>query len=242
MSIWEYANPKKFMQTSAWALPWVAGLAAACLAVGLVWGFFFTPDDYRQGSTVKIIYLHVPAAMMAINAWVMMLVTSLIWLVRRHHVSALAAKAAAPVGLVFTVIALVTGAFWGQPMWGTWWAWDPRLTSFLILALFYLGYIALWQAVENPDTAADLTAVLCLVGSVFALLSRYAVLFWNQGLHQGASLSLDKEENVADVFWLPLLVCIAGFVLLFVALVLMRTRTEIRARRMAALLARERLA
>ena len=242
MSIWEYANPKKFMQTSAWALPWVVGLSGVTLLVGLIWGFFFTPDDFRQGSTVKIIYLHVPAAMMAINACVMMLVTSLIWLVRRHHVSALAAKAAAPVGLTFTVIALVTGAFWGQPMWGTWWAWDPRLTSFLILTLFYLGYIALWEAIENPDTAADLTAVLCLVGSVFALLSRYAVLFWNQGLHQGASLSLDKEENVADVFWFPLLVCIGGFVLMFVALVLIRTRTEIRARRLQALLARERLA
>jgi heme exporter protein C len=242
MSIWEYANPKKFMQTSARALPWVVGLCAACLAVGLIWGFFFTPDDYKQGSTVKIIYLHVPSAMMAINAWVMMLVTSLIWLVRRHHVSVLAAKAAAPVGMVFTLAALATGAFWGQPMWGTWWAWDPRLTSFLILFLFYLGYIALWQAVEDPDTAADLTSVLCLVGSVFALMSRYAVNFWNQGLHQGASLSLDKEENVSDVFWQPLVVCIAGFVLLFVALVLLRTRTEIRSRRLMALQARERMA
>ena len=156
MSIWEYANPKKFMQTSAKILPVVAPLAALLLVVGLIWGFFFTPEDYKQGSTVKIIYLHVPAAMMAISAWTMMLVTSLIWLIRRHHVSALAAKAAAPIGLVFTVIGLVTGAIWGQPMWGTWWAWDPRLTSFLILALFYLGYIALWAAVENPDTAADL--------------------------------------------------------------------------------------
>ncbi|WP_136645946.1 heme ABC transporter permease [Tabrizicola sp. YIM 78059] len=242
MSIWEYANPKKFMQTSAWVLPWAVGLTVACLVVGLVWGFFFTPDDYKQGSTVKIIYLHVPSAMMAINAWVMMLVASLIWIVRRHHVSALAAKAAAPIGLTFTLVALVTGALWGQPMWGTWWAWDPRLTSFLILCLFYLGYIALWEAIENPDTAADLTSILCLVGSVFALLSRYAVNFWNQGLHQGASLSLDKEENVSNVFWVPLLVCIAGFVLLFVTLVLMRTRTEIRARRLKALLAQERVA
>ena len=242
MSIWEYANPKKFMQTSAWALPWVTALALTSLIVGLVWGFFFTPDDYKQGSTVKIIYLHVPAALMAINAWMMMLVTSLIWLIRRHHVSALSAKAAAPIGLTFTLIGLVTGAIWGQPMWGTWWAWDPRLTSFLILALFYLGYIALWEAVEDPDTAADLTSVLCIVGSVFAFLSRYAVLFWNQGLHQGASLSLDREEHVADVYSSPLYVCIAGFILLFVTLVLLRTRTEIRARRLAALLARERLA
>ena len=241
MSLWEYANPKKFMATSAAVLPWITGLAAVSLVVGLVWGFFFTPEDFRQGSTVKIIYLHVPAALMAINAWLMMLVASLIWLVRRHHVSALAARAAAPVGITFTLIALFTGAVWGQPMWGTWWAWDPRLTSFLILFLFYLGYVALWEAVENPDTAADLTSVLCIVGSVFALLSRYAVNFWNQGLHQGATLSLDKEKNIADVFYFPLLVAIAGFVLLFLALVLIRTRTEIRARRLYALEMRERM-
>ena len=241
MSIWEYANPKKFIATADRLLPWFGISAAFCLSVGLVWGFFFTPDDFRQGSTVKIIYLHVPAAMMAINAWVMMLVASLIWLIRRHHVSALAARAAAPVGITFTLIALVTGALWGQPMWGTWWAWDPRLTSFLILFLFYLGYVALWEAIETPDTAADLTSVLCMVGSVFAVLSRYAVNFWNQGLHQGASLSLDKEEHVSDVFWQPLVICIIGFILLFVALVLLRTQTEIRARRLHALELRERM-
>lgn len=242
MSLWEYANPQKFMRTSGAVLPALWGLTALSLGVGLVWGFFLTPDAENFGSTVKIIYLHVPAAMMAINAWVMMLVASLIWLIRRHHVSALAARAAAPIGLTMTLIALVTGAIWGEPMWGTYWAWDPRLTSFLILFLFYLGYIALWEAIENPDAAADLTGVLCIVGSVFALLSRYAVNFWNQGLHQGATLSMDKEENIANVYWLPLLVCLAGFVLLFVALVLVRTRTEIRARRIKALIARERMA
>ncbi len=238
MSIWEYANPKKFMDTTAPAVPWLFWGSVALLVVGLVWGFFLTPNAENFQSTVKIIYLHVPAALMAINAWFMMLVTSIIWLVRRHHVSALAAKAAAPIGLVMTVIALVTGAIWGQPMWGTWWAWDPRLTSFLILFLFYLGYLALWEAISDPDTAADLTSVLCIVGSVFAVLSRYAVNFWNQGLHQGASLSLDKEENVSDVYYIPLLVCMAAFVLLFVALVLMRTGTEIRLRRIRALEAR----
>ena len=239
MSLWEYANPVKFLRLSERVLPWCWAGAAVFLVVGLVWGFFLTPDDFRQGSTVKIIYLHVPSALMAINAWFMMLVASLIWIIRRHHVSALAARAAAPVGIVMTLIALFTGAIWGQPMWGTWWAWDPRLTSFLILFLFYLGYVALWEAVEDPDTAADLTSILCLVGTVFAVLSRYAVNFWNQGLHQGASLSLDKEENVADVFYFPLLVSIAGFVLLFLALVLYRTGTEIRARRTRALIARE---
>ena len=235
MSLWEYANPVKFLKLSDKVLPFFAGFSIIGLAVGLFWGFFFTPDDYRQGSTVKIIYLHVPSALMAINAWFMMLVASVIWLVRRHHVSALAAKAAAPVGVIMTMVALVTGALWGQPMWGTWWAWDPRLTSFLILFLFYLGYIALWSSIDNPDTAADLTSMLCIVGSVFAILSRYAVNFWNQGLHQGASLSLDKEKNVADVFYQPLLFSIFGFVFLFLTLVLIGTRTEIRLRRAEAL-------
>ncbi|WP_068114654.1 heme ABC transporter permease [Tropicimonas marinistellae] len=242
MSLWEYANPRKFMALSGALLPFAVAGTAAALAIGLIWGYFFTPDDYRQGATVKIIYIHVPAAMVAINCWLMMLIASLVWLIRRHHVSALAAKAAAPIGATMTVIALATGAIWGQPMWGTWWAWDPRLTSFLILFLFYLGYMALWAAVENPDTAAELTSVLCIVGSVFAVLSRYALVFWNQGLHQGASLSLDKEENVSDVFYWPLLISIAGFVGLFVTLLLLRTRTEVRARRLKALLARERMA
>ena len=143
-----------------------------------------------------------------------------------------------------TLIALATGAIWGQPMWGTWWAWDPRLTSFLILFLFYLGYIALWEAIENPDTAADLTSgPLCLVGSVFALLlSRYAVNFWNQGLHQGTSVPVATgNRSVADVFFIPLVIAMVGFGLLFVTLVLLRTRTEIRLERLKALERRERL-
>jgi heme exporter protein C len=247
-ALWEYANPRKFLATSERVMPFFWITSIACIVVGLVWGFFFTPDDYKQGSTVKIIYLHVPAALMAINCWLMMLATSLVWLVRRHHVSALAARAAAPIGIVMTLIALATGAIWGQPMWGTWWEWDPRLTSFLILFLFYLGYVALWEAIEDPDTAADLTSVLCLVGSVFALLSRYAVNFWNQGLHQGASVmraaavtGADTEEKVSNIYFYPLLLCMIGFVLLFIALVLYRTGTEIRARRIKALLARERV-
>lgn len=238
MSIWEYANPVKFMRMSGAALPWLAVGALICTIGGVVWGFL-TPQDYKQGSTVKIVFLHVPAAMMAINIWVMMLVASLIWLIRRHHVSALAAKAAAPVGAVMTLIALATGAIWGQPMWGTWWEWDPRLTSFLILLLFYIGYIALWSAIEDPDSAADLTGVLCLVGSVFALLSRYAVLFWNQGLHQGASLSVAPGERMSEVYRYPLYLSMLGFFLLFLTLLLIRTRTEIRRRRLAALQAKE---
>ena len=240
-ALWEYANPRKFLATSERVLPFFWISSALFLVVGLVWGFFFTPDDYKQGSTVKIIYLHVPAAMMAINIWGMMLVASLIWVIRRHHVSALAAKAAAPIGITMTLIALFTGAIWGQPMWGTWWAWDPRLTSFLILFLFYLGYVALWAAIDDPDTAADLTSILCLIGSVFAILSRYAVLFWNQGLHQAASDPVYDERSIDNVFYQPLLISIAGFVFLFVALVFYRTQTEITFRRVHALEQRRRM-
>ncbi|MEM7440428.1 MAG: heme ABC transporter permease [Pseudomonadota bacterium] len=239
MSIWEYANPHRFMALTARILPVLAVLSAAFLLTGLIWGFFFTPDDFKQGSTIKIIYLHVPAAFAAINAWIMMLVASIIWFIRRHPVSALTARAAAPVGIAMTLIALATGAIWGKPMWGTYWAWDPRLTSFLILFVFYIGYVALWEAIENPEVAADLTSVLCLVGSVFALLSRYAVNLWNQGLHQGATLSLDKETNIDNTFFVPLLLCLAGFTLLFLTLVLLRTRTHIRLRRASALIARQ---
>lgn len=235
MSIWEFANPVRFMRLTGKVLPWITVLAVGLLASGIIWGFFFTPEAENFGSTVKIIYIHVPAATLAINAWGVMFVTSLVWLIRRHHVSALVARAAAPVGMTLTLIALITGAIWGQPMWGTYWEWDPRLTSFLVLFVFYLGYMALWEAIDEPDKAADLTSVLAMVGTVFAVLSRYAVNFWNQGLHQGASLSLDKEEHVSDVFYQPLLLSMAGFFFLFLALVFLRTRTEIRARRVKAL-------
>ncbi len=235
MSIWEYANPVRFMRLTGKVLPWITALAIGCLAVGLIWGFFFTPEAENFGSTVKIIYIHVPAATLAINAWGVMFVASLIWLIRRHHVSALVAKATAPVGMTLTLIALITGAIWGEPMWGTYWEWDPRLTSFMVLFIFYLGYMALWEAIDEPDKAADLTSVLAMVGTVFAVISRYAVNFWNQGLHQGASLSLDKEEHVSDVYYQPLLLTMAGFFFLFMALVFLRTRTEIRARRIKAL-------
>jgi heme exporter protein C len=241
MSFWKYTNPNKFMAISGKLLPVFSILTVLLISIGLIWGFFFTPDDFRMGSTVKIIYLHVPSALIAINTWFVMLIGSLIWLIRRHHVSVLISKSAAPIGLIMTIVALITGAIWGQPMWGTFWAWDPRLTSFLILFFFYLGYIALWQSVDNHDKVADLASLLCLVGSVFAILSRYAVNFWNQGLHQGASLSLDKEENVSNVFWFPLIVSITGFLFLFVTLLLIKTRTEIRLKQLSKVLAANKL-
>ena len=236
MSVWKFANPNLFLEWSAKVVPVSATLAALLLVLGFVWGGMFTPDDYRQGSAVKILFVHVPSAFLAINIYFMMFAASLIWLIKRHHVSALAAKAAAPIGIAMTLIALVTGAIWGQPMWGTPWVWDPRLTSFAIMLAFYISYISLWSTMSNSDKAADLSSILCLTGSIFAVLSRYAVNFWDQGLHQGASLSLDKEEHVSNEFFFPLLVCIFGFTFLFITLVLIRTQTEIRKRRIVSLL------
>jgi heme exporter protein C len=204
------------------------------MTVGLGWSLFATPDDYQQGSTVKILFIHVPAAMLAINTYAIMAVASVIGLVRRHHVSFLVAKAAAPIGAAFTAVALITGAVWGQPMWGTWWVWDARLTAVLIMFFFYLGYIALWEAIEDDEKAADLTAVLCLVGVVFAFLSRYAVNFWAT-LHQGASLSVAEGQRVDDAFRLPLYAMMIACYLLFFGLLLVRARTEIRQRRARAL-------
>ena len=234
MSFWRYANPAEFMRVTAPALAPLWWGAAVLLGVGLGWALLATPPDYQQGSTVKILFLHVPAAMLAINTYLLMAVASGIGLIRRHHVSFLVAKAAAPIGAAFTLVALITGAVWGQPMWGTWWVWDARLTAVLIMFFFYLGYMALWTAIDEPEKAADLSAVLCLVGVVFAFLSRYAVRFFST-LHQDSSLSLAAGQRIDDAFRTPLYLCIVGFYVLFLALVLMRTRTEIRLRRARAL-------
>ena len=234
MSIWRYANPSEFMRITGPVMTPLWLLAVATLTLGLGWAMFFTPADYQQGSTVKILFIHVPAAMLAINTYAVMAIASVIGLVRRHHVSFLVAKAAAPIGAAFTAVAIITGAVWGQPMWGTWWVWDARLTAVLIMFFFYLGYMALWAAIEEPDKAADLTAVLCLVGVIFAFLSRYAVRFWNT-LHQDSSLSVEAGQRIDDAFRTPLFICMGAFYLLFFAILLLRARTEIRQRRAHAL-------
>ena len=228
--MWKYANPAEFMRLTERLLTplWVA--SGILLAVGLGWALFATPEDYKQGSTVKILFIHVPAAMLAINTYAIMAIASAVGIVRRHHVSFLVAKAAAPIGLAFTAIALITGAVWGQPMWGTWWVWDARLTAVLIMFFFYLGYVALWAAIEEPEKAADLSGVLCLVGVIFAFLSRYAVMFWAT-LHQGASLSVAEGQRVDDAFRTPLYIMMVAFYLFFIALLVVRARTEIRLRR-----------
>ncbi len=233
-SVWRFANPAQFMRLTDRLLKPVWAGAVVLMSVGLVWALFFTPPDYKQGSTVKILFIHVPAAMLAINTYVLMAVASAVGIVRRHHVSFLVAKAAAPIGAAFTAVALITGSIWGEPMWGTWWVWDARLTSVLVMFFFYLGYIALWETIEEPEKAADLSGVLCLVGVIFAFLSRYAVNFWAT-LHQGASLSLAAGQRMDDAYRTPLYLMIAAFYLFFIGLLIVRARTEIRQRRARAL-------
>ncbi len=236
MSIWEWANPVKFLRLSRKIRRFSDPIALTLVSVALIWGLIFVAPDVRQGETVRIIFIHVPAAMSAINTWILMVIASLVWLIRRHHVSAMAAKAVAPFGLLMTIIAMITGALWGQPMWGAPWAWDPRLTSFFVLMLFYISYIALWSAIDDYQLAADMTSIAALVGGVFAILSRYAAYFWNQGLHQEASISVvEQKMTMPAEYFVPLMMAMLGFVAMGFSAMLFRTETEILKRRLIAL-------
>ena len=224
---WKFSNPVLFKKLSGLISPLAGIIAILAIIPGLVWGVFFTNPDYKQMETVKIIFIHVPAAFLAINIYLMMTITSLIWLVRRHYVSVLAAKSAAIIGLTMTIVTIITGSLWGSSTWGTYWVWDPRLTSFAILLCFYVGYILLWQAIGSLEKAANITSLFCIIGSVFALLSRYIVFFIDQGLHQGPTLSLDQEKNIDNSYYFPLVLLLIGFSSLFIYLVLVRTTTEL---------------
>ena len=225
--LWKFSNPVLFKKLANIISPLAGLIAVLAIITGLVWGVFFTSPDYKQMESVKIIFIHVPAAFLAINIYLMMTITSLVWLIRRHYVSALAAKSSAMIGLTMTIVTIITGSLWGSSTWGTYWVWDPRLTSFAILLCFYVGYILLWQAVKSLEKAANVTSLFCIIGSVFALLSRYIVFFIDQGLHQGPTLSLDQEKNIDNSYYFPLIIALVGFSSLFVYLVLVRTTTEL---------------
>ena len=225
--LWKFSNPVLFKKLANIISPLAGLIAVLAIITGLVWGVFFTSPDYKQMESVKIIFIHVPAAFLAINIYLMMTITSLVWLIRRHYVSALAAKSSAMIGLTMTIVTIITGSLWGSSTWGTYWVWDPRLTSFAILLCFYVGYILLWQAIKSLEKAANVTSLFCIIGSVFALLSRYIVFFIDQGLHQGPTLSLDQEKNIDNSYYFPLILALVGFSSLFVYLVLVRTTTEL---------------
>jgi len=229
-----FAHPTRFMRTSGAFLPWLAAGTALLLAAGLLLAFT-VPPDYRQGETVRIMFLHVPAAWTAMMAYGLMTLASIVALLNRHPLADLAAKTAAPLGAVFTVLGLITGSLWGKPMWGAWWVWDGRLTSFLLLLFLYLGYIALGNAIEDEVRAARATAILAIVGAVNLPVIHFSVQWWTT-LHQGESILRAGGPLIAPVFLWPLFLMALGYTLLFFCLWLVRIRTEILARKTRALL------
>ena len=228
------ANPTRFMQLSARLLPWLATAAGMLIAIGLFLAFFRAPPDYQQGHTVKIMFIHVPAAWLAMMGYLLIAVSSFGLIVFRHPLADVSAKAAAPVGATFTLLALVTGSLWGKPMWGAYWVWDARLTSVLLLFFLYLGLMALRSSVEDEAQAAKLTAILGLVGVVILPVIKFSVDWWNT-LHQPASVLKIGGPAIHPSILVPLLVNAAGFTTLFFAMHMKAMRNEILRRRIAAL-------
>ena len=229
----EFANPARFVGFTDVVTPWLGGLSAFLIAVGL-WMGFAAPEDYQQGVTVRIMYIHVPFAWLAMMVWGVMTLSALGALVWRHPVADVSIKAAAPIGAVFTMLALITGSVWGKPMWGAWWVWDARLTSVFVLFIMYLGLIALTRAFDEPRKAARAAAILVLIGSINLPIIKFSVDWWNT-LHQPASVvRLDGPTIHPSLLW-PLLVSALGFTCLFFTMHLAAMRTEIRRRRIASM-------
>src|SRR5438270_10661545 len=229
MTLIDLANPTKFLSLTARALPWLAGATAILLAIGL-YQSVMAPDDYQQGATVKNMFLHVPNAWLSMAAWSLMSLAGIGTLVWRHPLADVAAKSAAPLGAAFTFLALLTGSLWGRPMWGTYWVWDARLTSVLVLFLMYLGVIALWRTVDDPSRAGRAAAILTLVGAVNLPIIKFSV-DWRNTLHQPASVVRIGGPAIHPALLTPLLVMALAFVLLFLTLHLAAMRNEILRRR-----------
>src|SRR4051794_7514060 len=226
----ELANPTRFMSLSGRILPWLGALAGLVLAAGLGMAWFLAPPDYQQGETVRIMFLHVPAAWLALFFYMIMAASALGTLVWRHPLADVSQKAAAPIGAGFALICLVTGALWGKPMWGAYWVWDARLTSVLVLFLMYCGILALWRTIEDPSRAAPAVSILTLVGSVNLPIIKFSVDWWNT-LHQPASVLRPGGPAIHPSMLYPLLVMAAAFALIAVTLHLAGMRTEILRRR-----------
>jgi heme exporter protein C len=223
------ANPQRFMSFSRWAAPLLGVIAAAALLAGL-WLGFTAPEDYQQGDTVRIMFIHVPAAWMGMFAYACLGGASFFGLVFRHSLADAAARACAPLGAAFTALALITGSLWGRPMWGAWWVWDARLTSVLVLFLFYLGYLALQAAIEDEAKADRASAILALVGVINLPIIYWSVDWWNS-LHQGQSIFTKTGPLMAAVYLWPLGLMYLGYMCLFGSLWLVRTRAEVWRRR-----------
>ncbi|HEX2555271.1 MAG TPA: heme ABC transporter permease [Microvirga sp.] len=232
--MWQLANPTRFMALTGRLMPWLAGAAGLGVLVGLYMAWFVAPPDYQQGETVRIMFLHVPAAWLGLFFYVAMAASAIGTLVWRHPLADVSQKAAAPIGAAFTLVCLVTGSLWGKPMWGAYWVWDARLTSMLILFLLYCGLMALWRTIEEPARAARAVSILTLVGAINVPIVKFSVDWWNT-LHQPASVvRLDGPVIHPSILW-PLLVMALAFTLVGTALHVAGMRTEILRRRVRTL-------
>lgn len=219
-------SPKWFYAISGRMLPWLAIAAVLLIGIGVVWGLAFAPQDYQQGNSFRIIYIHVPAAMLAQSCYVMLAVAGVVGLVWKMKIADVALQSAAPIGAWMTAVALVTGAIWGKPTWGSYWVWDARLTSMLILLFLYFGLIALGHAISNRESSAKACAVLAIVGVINIPIIKYSVEWWNT-LHQGATFTITEKPAMPVEMWLPLLLTVLGFYCFFGAVLLMRMRLEV---------------
>src|SRR3954451_1764940 len=224
MALIDLANPSRFLAFAGRLLPWLAAATLIAFALGINQAIV-APDDYQQGATVKIMYIHVPAAWLAMGCWTVMTIAALGTLVWRHPLADVAAQAAAPIGAAFTLMCLITGSLWGRPMWGTYWVWDARLTSVLVLFLMYLGLIVLWRTIDDPGRAARAAAVLTLVGAINVPIIKFSVDWWNT-LHQPASVLRAGGPAIDPSMLHPLLTMAVAFTVLGVALHLAGMRTE----------------
>jgi heme exporter protein C len=236
MPLIDFANPSRFLAFADRVLPWLAAATLLAFAFGIDQAYL-APDDYQQGATVKIMFIHVPAAWLGLFGWVLMSIAALGTLVWRHPLADVAAKSAAPIGAAFTLMCLVTGSLWGRPMWGTYWVWDARLTSVLVLFLMYLGVIALWRAIDDPTRAARAAAVLTLVGAINVPIIKFSVDWWNT-LHQPASVIRLGGSTIHPTILIPLLTMIVAFTLLFLTLHMAAMRNEILRRRVRTMMMR----
>jgi heme exporter protein C len=226
----QFANPARFLKLANAYLPWIGAITAILFAVGLYGATVTSPPDYQQGETVRIMYVHVPAASMALIIYCAMAFFSATAIIFRHPLADAAAKTAAPIGAVFCFLSLATGSLWGKPMWGTWWVWDARLTSMFVLMLLYLGYIAVWQSIDEPHRAAAIARIVAIVGVINVPIVKFSVNWWNT-LHQPASIMKMGGPSIDRSMLWPLLTMWAAYAFLFLALHLISVRSEIAARK-----------
>ena len=233
-TIERFANPNRFLNLTRPLVPWLGGLTLLSLGVGLYLGLFQAPADYQQGESVRIMYVHVPAAWMAMFCYTAMAISAAVGLIWKHPLADVAGKATAPIGAVFTFLALVTGSLWGKPMWGTWWVWDARLTSVLILFFLYIGYMALNNAFDSPQRGAKASAILALVGFINVPIIKFSVDWWNT-LHQPASvIRMDGPSIHPSMLW-PLLFMAIGYTLFYLWVLIIRMEADVMASKIRAL-------